>query len=52
MSIISTALTAMASIVIGGFVVGMGVGFLLGRRFEDHGPGDPPLLEIMDRKEE
>jgi F0F1-type ATP synthase assembly protein I len=45
MSYLSFALAALASVVIGGFIVGMGLGFLLGRRFDDAGPGDPPLLE-------
>lgn len=45
MSVISWALVVLASIVTGGFIVGMGLGFLLGRRFEDYGPGEPPLLE-------
>lgn len=45
MGIVSWALVVLASFVIGGFIVGMGLGFLLGRRFEDYGPGKPPLLE-------
>lgn len=45
MSYMTIALLILASVVIGGFVLGMGLGFLLGRTYEDHGPGDPPLLE-------
>ncbi|MFA9262906.1 MAG: hypothetical protein ACEQSB_06195 [Undibacterium sp.] len=45
MSFLSITLAVLASVVIGSFVLGMSLGFLLGRHYEDHGPGDPPLLE-------
>lgn len=44
MSYMAIALTVLASIVIGGFLLGMGLGYLWGRSYEDAGPGDPPLL--------
>jgi predicted membrane-bound spermidine synthase len=51
MTIINGALIVLTSIVVGVFAVGMGLGFLLGRRFDDAGPGDPPLLAAQEDDE-
>lgn len=47
MEYLSIAMWALGAVVGGGFLLALGLGYLMGR-YEDCGPGDPPLINRGD----